>query len=294
MTNFWTTKIPHTATYAKSGIQPATAHAPDGVPMVMLDVEHIGDNPADPLRMMTVTDKNFPQEFLVHVPPDMEHDGSWNGCWSFIDSQGRIRQGQVLKLAKGGNPSSWYTERPVWPDEEFFHGGHGGSGLSVYAGSLRNGELTSSEPIAHKVKINLYGRRFLSQANHGFRWPADRADNTFREDRYPGKDGTSWFPKTNGDDNFYGASNPLMGMGTQLAIPRGKDLDAFGITEPRARKLGRCFKQYGAIIVDNAGENQHAICGERDSWVSDTKTVANRDFHIQVMKLFTMLRVTLP
>ena len=55
-------------------------------------------------------------------------------------------------------------------------GGHGGSHLSSIGGSLRLGELTGSTPIRHALKVNLYGHRFLSQAQNGYRWPATAAD----------------------------------------------------------------------------------------------------------------------
>jgi hypothetical protein len=290
VSTWWETEVPPDVTYAESGLAPATGHVEHGVAMVTQDVELICVSREHPLRTMTVEQPGRTLDQRVHVPADLAWDGSWNGCWAFLGEDGRtVYQGQVLRLEPGGHPTSTYAEVPVASGSEYFHGGHGGSGLPVLAGSLRAGELTQSGPIRHKLKVNVYGRRFLSQTHGGHHGRATRADSGYASDLYARRSGTTWFPKDRGDDNFYGGTNPLMGMGTHLAIPPTADLS--GLTEPRARRLAEAFRDFGAVIVDNTAENIHAVCAEQGAFVTGAATEADAAFHVQLMDAFTMLRV---
>jgi hypothetical protein len=291
---WWERRVPRGAVYAASGLAPATGHVEHGVPMITQDVELIAMSRRHPLRTMRIERPPRTLDQQVHVPAAMSWDGSWNGGWAFLGADGRsVYQGQVLRLEAGGDPTSTFAERPVRVGTEYFHGGHGGSGLPVLAGSLRRGELTRREPIRHKLKVNVYGRRFLSQARRGHHGHASRADSGYDTDLYadrPGaRSGTTWFPKDRGDDNFYGGSHRLMGMGTHLAIPPHADLSR--ITEPRARRLAVAFRDYGAVITDNTGENIHAVCAQQGAFVTGARTDADAAFHVQLMDAFTMLRV---
>jgi hypothetical protein len=289
---WWETPVPAGATYAESGLAPALGHAEHGVAMITQDVELIGVDPADPLRTMTIEQPRRTLDQRVHVPPDLAWDGRWNGCWAFLGEDGTtLYQGQVLRLEAGGDPVSTYAEVPVALGSDHLHGGHGGSGLPVLAGSLRRGELTGPDPIRHRLKVNVYGRRFLSPAYGGHHGPASRADSDHTTDLYEAelRASTGWFDKHRGHDNYYGATNPLMGMGTHLALPPTTDLTA--VTEPRAHRLAVALRDYGAVIADNTGEDHHAVCAEMGAFVTGAATPADAAFHRQLMDVFTMLRV---
>ena len=60
-----------------------------------------------------------------------------------------------------------------------YYGGHGGSVLSGIGGAIRKGELLSTEPIRHAIKINVWAEYCLSYVQDGtpgYRWPAKRPD----------------------------------------------------------------------------------------------------------------------
>ncbi len=127
-------------------------------------------------------------------------------------------------------------------------GGHGGSHLSSIGGSLRLGELTGSAPIRHVLKVNLYGHRFLSQAESGFRWPATAADAL-----------ALGHPD---DENSYAGDVPALRMGSLLALPQGLDITSLGLTTEAATKLAWTLQNYGAYVVDDTSWDVHAIDAE--------------------------------
>jgi len=118
-------------------------------------------------------------------------------------------------------------------------GGHGGSMLSAVGGSIRVGELTGSEPIRHVTKLTLDCTRWCHQRDgrNAFRWPAHLAD---------------WPAAATYGSNARG-QEPILAMGSLLAIPPTVDLDALGLETEPARKLAWTWQNYGAYIVDNAG-----------------------------------------
>lgn len=127
-------------------------------------------------------------------------------------------------------------------------GGHGGSHLSSIGGSLRLGELTGSTPIRHALKVNLYGHRFLSQAQNGYRWPATAADELALGDP--------------GDPDSYAGDVPALRMGSLLALPPDLDIASLGLTTEAATKLAWTLQNYGAYVVDDTSWNVHAIDAE--------------------------------
>ena len=111
-------------------------------------------------------------------------------------------------------------------------GGHGGSGMSSIGGSIRRGELTSSQPIRHALKINLWAQRYLyySSSNPGYRWPSDRADSYAA--------------------NQYKGTNPKLVMGTLLAIPPVVTEKSLDLQTPAGRKLFQALQNYGGYADD--------------------------------------------
>ncbi len=114
-------------------------------------------------------------------------------------------------------------------------GGHGGSGLSGVAGSLRVWEVNGDAPIRHALKLNI-SAKFLSKSNGGYRWPAVVADTGYNQ---PG--------------NFmeYVGTNPALRMGSLLVLPATVDINTLGLQTAMGRRLAWTLQNYGAYIVDS-------------------------------------------
>jgi hypothetical protein len=255
--SIWNMPIGSGARYVPAGIEYAGAW--NG--QITRDNEYIGLNPNDPLRRLN-------NGALVHVPPSMSHDGSWNGCATLLMEDGRsIASGQPLRLSAGGDPSWQYdftNGQDLYGDGRF--GCHGGSSLSGVGGSLRVGELNGADPIRHALKVNLFAQRFLSCSDGGYRWPA------FRADAYM-------------DCSSYGGDVPALRMGSLLAILPSVDCDAT-VTSRHARKLCHALQDYGAYVVDDTYWDVHAIDLDVNAEFGD-----GGSFHSDMQRLFQMLSV---
>lgn len=124
------------------------------------------------------------------------------------------------------------------------NGTHYGSGLSTIGGSIRKGELTSSEPIRHALKLNINAAEFLYYGEDlkGYKWPADRCDS-YAEGRYGGD-----------DKNLV--------MGSLLALPPDITAEDLGITSEVGKKLFFTLQNYGCYITDDSNWNAYCICAE--------------------------------
>lgn len=250
------------AVYVPAGIE----YAGGWSGQITRDEELIGVNPNDPLKSLN-------GEEWVHVPPSMEHDGSWNGCAVFLrDDNNTIVQGQPLELSPGGNPS-WEYDYTFFGNDEYLSlygegrgGCHGGSGLSGIGGSLRPGELNGPSPIRHVLKINLWAKRFLSCQSNGYRWPAYRADAYM-------------------DCGSYGGDNPALRMGSLLAIHPSVNCDT-AVSSGHARKLCHALQDYGAYVVDDTYWDVHAFALDANAEFGD-----GGSFHDDMQDLFQILHV---
>jgi hypothetical protein len=245
------------ARYVPAGLQ----YAGGWGGQITVDEEFIGLNPNDPLRRLNTGD-------MVHVPPSMDHDGSWNGCATFLMADGEhLAAGQPLRLSDGGNPSWQYDYTngvSLYGDGR--HGCHGASALSGVGGSIRPGELNGPNPIRHALKVNVFAQRFLSCTSNGYRWPAYRADAYM-------------------DCNSYGGDIAAMRMGSLLAVLPSVNCDTV-VTSRHARKICHAFQDYGAYVVDDTFWDVHAIDLDVNAEFGD-----GGSFHSDVQKLFQMLHV---
>jgi hypothetical protein len=115
---------------------------------------------------------------------------------------------------------------------------HGGSGLS--GGEVTGGELKQNL-IPHALAVNVLAKRYLSFANGvGFVPPAIRADSYASYENY-------------------GGANPLIKMGSKLAIPRSVTASALGLHSPDALTVLKALQEYGAYIVDDTAWDAFAI-----------------------------------
>ena len=129
-------------------------------------------------------------------------------------------------------------------------GGHGGSGLNTFGGTIRLGELLpEAPPIAHVLKLELFAHLFydpLENKSTCFRWPAVTCDGYAFDKSNPG---------------FYNGSNPLVQPGSLLAVAPADApaLNASLQTVP-GRKMLAALRDYGALLVDDTFWNSTSIC----------------------------------
>ncbi len=169
-----------------------------------------------------------------------------NNASAFLMPNGRtlVQLEPLARCQKGGSIYGWR-----FPDVDIYGdgigGAHFGSGLSSIGGSIRQGELTSNQPIRHALKVVIWGEKYLyySASNPGYRWPADRADANAAK-QYHGK-------------------NPSLVQGTLLAIPPNVTEKNLNLQTPAAKKLFRALQDYGAYVVDDAGWDAHYFAVEK-------------------------------
>jgi hypothetical protein len=176
-----------------------------------------------------------------------------NDCSTFLQPDGRtFYQLEPTTRTSQGGPIWGYpqTDWGQYPSEgnlygQGIRGTHYGSGMSSIGGSLRLGELVSSAPIRHALKIELWGKYYYWYSSDlpGWKWPATNADGYA--------------------SSTYGGTDRNLVNGALLAIPWGKsEADIGGLESEAGRKLFRAFKEYGAYIVDDTGWYNNAICAE--------------------------------
>ena len=269
--SIWNTPIGSEARYVPAGLRPELAS--DGA--VTIDPEHISVDADDPLRTLAVPGERG-DGARVHVRDDLEHDGSYNGCATFlVEGTETVWQGQPLELSPGGDPTWEFTthDDPVDLRGPGIVGCHGGSGMSGIGGSLRVGELDADEPLRHALKINVRCEAYCwrgEDQQDSKRWPAVTADGYWA--------------------TGYGGSEPALRMGALLALPPDTDLD--DVTDPKARKIAEALRDYGGYVVDDTAYEVHALSAdervvESGEWPSDD----DREFHEQLQEVFTRLAV---
>ena len=167
-------------------------------------------------------------------------------------------------------------------------GTHWGSGLSTLGGSIRVGELLSSEPIHHALKINVYAKKYIYYDiayQKGYRWPADRHD------------AYAW--------NVYGGTDPELRMGSLLALPKDSTPESIGIKTEVGKKLFYALRDYGCYIVDDSAQDCYSIDADIQTMkelkretginlnmvVSMSDTTIQRNFTKDFMALITNLMI---
>lgn len=268
--SIWNTPIGSDAQYVPAGLQPELESNGE----ITVDPEHISVDPGFPLRTLRA-DGQAGDGARVHVDPDLEHDGSYNGCATLLAEDGRsVWQGQPLQLSPGGDPSWRYTtvSEPVDLRGPGIEGCHGGSRMSGIGGSLRVGELDGEEPLRHALKINLHCRDYCwrgTSQSDSKRWPALTADGYW--------------------DRGYGGSVPALRMGALLALPPETDLS--GVTSRKARLIAEALRDYGGYVVDDSANDVHALSADERMLDSGEWPRDDEQFHAQLQEVFTQLQV---
>lgn len=204
-----------------------------------------GTNPADG----TITSMNIPDDFII---PDARPQYTPNNVAAFLLPNGNLFQlGPLCRDAHGG-PVYGYQypeEGPVSLQSDGRPGVHFGSRLSGFGGTVRAGDLTSSTPIRHALKLELFAQKYLYFSNSGdptqnYRWPAYSADG------YAGD-------CVNSSYNCYKGTDPKFVMGVLLAIPPNVTAESLGITTEPGKKVFKALQDYGGYYADDASWDGH-------------------------------------
>lgn len=190
----------------------------------------------------------------------------------------------MARCVKGGPVYGYH-----WPKKDLdlyskgIAGGHLGSGLSSIGGTIRKGELTGRAPIRHALKLELW-ENYLNydptSPTPGYRWPADRADNSA--------------------SSIYKGKNPQIVMGTLLAIPPNVTEAMLGLTTRPGKKLFHALQDYGGYQVDITGRDNYAIAVEQGVEYEFQATYgykfsagvhSKNPFYKDFMKLFQALNI---
>lgn len=198
------------------------------------------------------TNLPLPDDLII---PDAQPGHTPNNCAAFLMPDGHtlVQINPFTRCDPGGPAYGWMA-----PPEDLYGlgitGGHGGSGLSSIGGTIRLGELTSSEPIRHALKLNLYAKRFLwkfTAPDSGYLWPAWRHDGCAPE--------------------CYGGTNPYLRMGSLLAIPPRVRMEDLHLETVPGKKLFWTLQNYGGYVADDTAWDVFAIAVESNDQQSVKK-----------------------
>ncbi|MEA5565334.1 hypothetical protein [Anabaena sp. UHCC 0399] len=286
-TSIWNMPIGSGARYKRANIEKAYWAGADTIHLYKLKA-------SDPLRPVyrpgswevrcsktnktTISVLPIPDNLII---PDTVGTSTPNNSSAFLMPDGKTLQ-QLNPLARcipGGAVYGYAYTPPVDIYSDGIGGSHGGSGLSAIGGTIRKGELTSSQPIRHVLKVLLHGRKYYyySRSIPGYRWPADRADKTA--------------PST------YGGKNPSLVMGSLLAIPSWVTEASLNLQTPAAKKLFHALQDYGAYTVDGSAWDCHYIAVEKGVNEEFKKnygySLVGKDgqFYDEFMRLFQALHI---
>jgi hypothetical protein len=261
-TSIWNTRIGSSATYVTAGIGNANDES------ISVDTEYmVWTSSSDPWRLTYYPGGNSQTWYGGLNVPDWFYPQPWNttpgpgyatpnNCTTFVIDGWRLVQVQPC-LRRSDQNIEGYPQ--AWDDDYYnlYNGGrkgtHYGSSLSAFGGSLRRVNLNESQ-IAHTLKINLWGKRYLyrrtpngDQTGPGYRWPAFNADSGFN---------------SSSSANYYNGTVKDLAMGSLLALPPSTTASSLGIQTELGGKLLWTLVHYGAYVVDNTAQASHALCVE--------------------------------
>jgi hypothetical protein len=193
-----------------------------------------------------------------------------NAAALLLPDQETLVQFQPLVRCTPGGP---LFSLPSWRDDTMFNGtawvpqpgpqnqsilgngiwgAHGDSRLSSIGGTIRLGELLpSSPPIAHAIKLMLWGQDYYFPGNNTvpcYRWPALNCDGSWNASTDP----------TNG--NYYNGTNIKLKPGALLAIPSWDSAKLQkNITTMIGQKLLDVLTHYGGYLDDNTAHDRGAF-----------------------------------
>ncbi len=211
------------------------------------DPEDISVDPTMPVTTVMARGKPLQVRLDPTLAGHPDVTGNWNNCAVFLtpDNTG-IHQGQPLNYPATGTPSFETRWALVDLKSTGIPGCHGGSSLSGLGGTLRTGEMTSSEPLRHALKIELDCIIYCSRKGpkgRAFTWPATNEDGGYND------------PAAGNYYDRLGKADPAVLQGSLLALP--PSFDPASLTSPNARKIAQALKDYGGYVVDNTAWSFH-------------------------------------
>jgi len=144
-------------------------------------------------------------------------------------------------------------------------GAHGGSGLSVFGGTVRVHELgpDAAAPIAHAIKLELWGHAYYYRGpglgGHALQ-PPTAANGGRTQYVWPATGSDSCSLHYADAKNVYNGSDPWVAPGALLAIPAVVPPLPLGTV--LGRKIERALRDYGGYLVDDTAHDSGAICFE--------------------------------
>ncbi|KAF0129465.1 MAG: hypothetical protein FD155_2388 [Bacteroidetes bacterium] len=269
--SIWNVPIHNNAVYVASGLTQVNSNS------FNVDEEVVIMRPIEPLMKVETNYADWsggdrcpdqgPTMFSAPIPANYIYDNSvWQGSTpnagaAILNEDGnRIMQTQPFAKCD----TTYATSHYLWDENvcllkgECIYGAHGGSALSSIGGTIRVGEFTSGA-INHVLKINVWGKHFLSSSGNGYRWPSNHADGGYHQPN---------------SFNYYGGSVPQMVMGSLLAIHKNIDINLLGLETAPGLIIAKTMQDYGAYIVDNTGWNNFAFVTE-----TGPEGIVRNEFH---------------
>lgn len=196
----------------------------------------------------------IPDHLVIAPPPASAYEDRPSAA---LQADGRVREFQYTVRPTASSPISMF-EGPravmdlrgdgLTPDGQ--SGAHGGSGLTAVGGTLRAGELSGPEPIRHALAVTMnltkWGTAEGGRIEAGYRWPAKWADYGYERTAFASGYGSLTRLGFTGRDG--------LGEGSLLALPATVDIAALKLETPAGAKLAWTYQNYGAYVVDNAGD----------------------------------------
>lgn len=293
--SIWNTPISADAEYVPSGLTPVGWHAFETDWLYQTDaadptatirppgdwIDRCAVNSAFPDRQANpaLTGAfSVPSDLAAIAPPmPVNEPGNFstpNNAVAIRQPDGvTIVQAEPFQSCPDGSLVGWRVD-DVRLDGQGLYGGHLGSGLSSIGGTIRTHELASDAPIPHALKANVWGTELFydaSEADPGYRWPADRADS------YAASGG-------------YSGTNPEFQMGALLALDPAVDIAALGVTDPTALRVCTALRDYGAYVVDDSGWDAHNLAYEQGA-AESVGLPTNTAYQSQVDSCFSAMSV---
>lgn len=248
-TSIWNTAIGSGAVYVDAGM-PAPGN-------VGHDIEHLYKttrrDPVLPLFKPSGWGKRWPGKApngFIRIPrrlviEDAEPPHTPNSCAAFLMPDGRtVHQVSPMVRLRGSDRVVGHVHRNVDLYGDGLHGAHYGSGLSVLGGSIRKGELTSSGPIKHAIKLNVWCKHvYYGEDRKGFRWPGRMADS-YAKQRYAG-------------------SNRALAMGALVCLRPSLKPEDLGVRTEVGLKIFAALQDYGAYLAEDSAWDAADLCVER-------------------------------
>lgn len=268
----WNQPIGSAATYQPANLQDAANAGVDIQHVLRLQAADpvrgvLGSTTFGPGRCSGTEDLGFslrvPDSWLVPDAGSSPYGGTPNGNFALLlPGSDTVFEGSMISRCVVAGPV-YVPDWMKWPGNRKYQnirgdgisgGGQGASGMSALGGTIRKGELTGSEAIRHAIKINPFAARYCyySAAVPGYRWPARAADG-YASTTYKG-------------------TNPLLVMGSLLAIPPSVTEQSLGLTTVAGRKLFFTLQNFGMYFVEDAAWDTWDLIVERDAEVEFQNT----------------------